>query len=176
MKRPIRALLVIGLAACAADEPPRGGGLVLDASSPVPPAGYICTKPARDTHTFTDLYADYFGFDDVTGGPAKASCSLDPGCHRSADSTGAIASNGFVCGAARAACYAGLTGAGADLVGTKRPGQDPTQTGLYLVLRKTAPMGSNKMPKRNADPKSFFFCEQDMARINAWLAAGAPDD
>ncbi len=118
--------------------------------------------------TFTELYASFFG---PTG---KASCAGDGACHGAADQPGAQATastaypSGYVCAPDQARCYAAMTGAGLTATGG---GGGAEQSTLYTILRKTG--GGGSMPKR---PTTVAFSPTEMARIRAWIAAGAKND
>lgn len=170
--RALLPALALGgaLGACAeAGGGVSGGERRFDAAAPTPvveedaatPEPVPCAPADRGTgHTFTELYADYFGRE---GG---AACAGDGRCHGAADQPGAVISD-FVCPVGdQDACYRGVRAA---LV---RP-QDrdlPEESRLYFVLRKEE--GDGYMPLR----PECFFDETDMTRIRDWIRAGAPND
>ena len=95
MRGLLPALLAL-LAACA---------LGCDATGNVQGGQALLPDPCAATHgghTWTDLYACYFG---PTG---KANCSAQSGCHVSPDGTVASIS-GFVCGTTKESCWFGMT-------------------------------------------------------------------
>jgi hypothetical protein len=107
-------------------------------------------------HGWQDLYACYFG---PTG---IANCSLNSSCHVAG---GPI----WVCGATATSCYQGMIGS---MVVSERTAGDPTSTLLYFSLRKADGTGG-AMPQLPAD---LSFMTEDMARIDAWIDAGAPNN
>ena len=122
----------------------------------------------RDADLFTDagpptwptIYADYFGPSSVP------SCGMNSGCHDSLTAIGGIASN-FVC-VDQAGCYASLTG----LSHLVRP-QDtsaPAGAPLFRALRQAD--GRGRMPSGS----TYTFRGVDIARMQAWIAMGAPSD
>ncbi len=162
--------LTLGAAACtAASGDARGGELRFDASAPltVGEGGISLCRASADGGsvggaTWTSLYADYFG------GSAPSGCGKSSGCHSAADQQGAVASN-YVCPPSdKDACYAGITSSNAGLIDS----QNPEGSGLFLVLRKTTAVGTNKMPRSPA----CAFSDDDMRRITDWMKAGAKND
>jgi hypothetical protein len=153
--------------ACTATPTEEGGDARFDASpETVADDGGVCAEDtdAGSGDTWTSLYRDYFG---PTG---KASCAGTGACHGDTSQAG-YQGSGYVCPSTAAQCYAGITATAAGLVTPGPPGSDPTTTGLYGVLRKCA--GGGSMPKV---PATVFFTAGDMARIDAWIQAGALDD
>ncbi len=150
------------LAACSASPNEQGGTPRFDASPPSPATSGDggCGADSLDGGTtWGDLYADFFG------PSGAASCAGTPGgCHGDSSSAGA---GTWVCGATQNTCYTGLTSAG--LVS---PTSDPTSTLLYSALRKQCGGGLNAMPQS----PPFVFTPSDMARIEAWISAGTPND
>jgi hypothetical protein len=117
-----------------------------------------------------DLYASYFG---TTG---QASCSQKPGaCHGVASDLG-VSTSGFVCGMTSDECWQGITHSIDGHPALVVPGTtDATGTPLWAALYKGAPSGgaaSNNMPQS----LSYMFSPTDLARIQAWIEAGAPND
>jgi hypothetical protein len=173
MRRLGAVLLAVSLAgttalACSAPPNEEGGTPRFDASPPSTSedAG-LCVddSDAGTGDTWTSLYADYFG---PTG---KASCAGTGVCHGDTTQAGYLGSN-YDCGHTAADCYTGITSAAAGIVTAGQPVSDPTTTGLYVVLRKCSG-GVGSMPKAPAD---VAFTTGDMARIGAWIQAGAPND
>jgi hypothetical protein len=153
--------------ACTAAPTEEGGTARFDAApETVADDADVCSEDsdAGTGDTWASLYGDYFG---PTG---KASCAGTGVCHGDTSQAG-YQGSGYVCPPTAAQCYAGITAAAAGLVTPGPPVSDPTTTGLYGVLRKCA--GGGSMPK---EPATVFFTAGDMARIDAWIAAGAPDD
>jgi hypothetical protein len=154
--------VVVGCAAPANEE---GGNALFDAAAP--DDGSVCSETNVDAGTGTtwgDLYLDYFG------PMGEASCAGNGQCHGTTTQPGFTAS-GYVCGPTAAACYSGITSSNAGLVTIGDTTDDPTTSGLYAVLRKCS--GGGSMPK---EPANFMFTSGDMARITAWIKAGAPND
>jgi hypothetical protein len=113
-------------------------------------------------HRWQDLYACYFG------GSGLAACGAMTGCHSNANDDGTFQSSGFVCDAADAgACWQSMT----SVLVPDGSASDPVDTTLYTALRKTD--GTGSMP---LVPMSLVFQTGDMARISAWITAGAPND
>lgn len=106
--------------------------------------------------TWTALYADFFG-------PAGVgNCSLKIGCH--ADNTGGGAI--WTCGPTKDTCWLGMQNnvTVCDAAGSK----------VLLMLRKASdPTVPGKMPQ---EPTTVTFSDTDLARIRAWIAAGAKND
>jgi hypothetical protein len=149
--------------ACVSNVDPKGGDRLFDAAAPPafvgPDSGVVAGPLSTNTgHTFTNLYDDYFG------PPGKGSCSGDGTCHGGPDQTGAKAS-AFFC-PDKATCFKTLTGDS----GLVAAATEPTQTGLYTIIRK---VDGGTMPKR---PATIVFQASDLKRITDWIAAGAPND
>jgi hypothetical protein len=138
----------------------------------------------QTTHTWTDLYACYFG------PMGKASCSAQSFCHGTAGADG-TAQSGFLCGGSQEACWKGMTAAGS--IVPSQGSMKPTQTLLYGSLRKalggsvTGTMPCN--PETTHDPdggstitcsadqgSTFAFTQSDLDRITAWIEEGAQDN
>lgn len=127
--------------------------------------------------TWTALYTDYFG---PTG---IANCASLPTCHNSASSSGGMTS-GFVCGTSKDECYMGMT-VGIMCANAVPPcpivqGTVPQMTGLYNNLHKVDANGkaSGTMPLNGATitAKGYVFMPSDVARISAWISAGAQNN
>jgi hypothetical protein len=141
--------------------PPSDGGSLLDAMSPCQPGG------ANGGHSWTDLYACYFG---PTG---VVSCESQTICHGVAGEQGALGSN-YVCGPTQNDCYQGMLTGGLVTAGSTA---DPTQSLLYVVLCKYDPatgMATGLMPKNC--PPAAWLQPGDVARIAAWIKEGAPNN
>ena len=128
-----------------------------------------CAAPDAGTgSTFTDLYRDYFGPN------STASCSGTAGaCHGDASGAGALGSGGFVCGTSQADCFTGMNVTTADLLSTSDTAH-PENSGLEVALRKATAGGINNMPLD--PPNTCVFTDADIARISAWVAAGAQNN
>ena len=109
--------------------------------------------------TWTGIYNDYFG---PTG---RASCG-GSSCHL-AGQGGDIASK-FIC-PDQAGCYTSLTGVSQLVLPTDAPA--PGKSKLMRNLRQVGNAG--KMPSGGS---TFVFDAADIARISAWIAAGAQND
>ncbi len=86
---------------------------------------------------------------------------------------GALGSGGFVCGASQSDCYAGMHITTADLLSASDT-TAPANSGLVMALRKETPAGQNNMPFD--PPSTCVFTDDDIARITAWVGAGAPNN
>jgi hypothetical protein len=150
-------LLVLGCSFCGSHDDSRASG---------PDGGADGAAAAR----WQDLYAAYFG-------PAgQASCSQLPGsCHRASADLG-VSPSGFVCGTTSDACWEGMTEGQPGHTSLVPPGvTDATQTPLWAALYKGAPAGgaaSNNMPQN----LTYTFSASDLAKIQEWIRAGAPND
>jgi hypothetical protein len=121
-----------------------------------------CPPSGGNANTWQFLYGCYFG---PTG---VASCSFQAGnCHGGSAEPGSLSSGGYVCGTDPTACWQSMTSA---LVS---PGAAPATTTLYGALRKSDGTGFGNMP---AYPTTVVFQSRDMARISAWITAGAKND
>lgn len=170
MKRPTAlalALLVLtaSFAACAeASGEVRGGGNELNTQ----PATYIgCdvteTIDAGTGTTWNEIHRDLFSANSP-GGCASAAC------HGSDEGSGFKAS-GFKCTDA-AGCRQGILEYG--LVTLPADQQDPARSALIGILRRCTDERATVgiMPKQ---PRSYYFSKASIARIRAWVAAGAPE-
>lgn len=145
---------------CSASTSIQGGEARFDAAPPLAPTD---GGDHGSGDTWVDLYRDFFG------PSGRASCAGDGRCHGALDQPGAKAS-GYVCASGRDECYAGIVNGKTKLVvvgNTTTPAKD---TLLHQILRKSD--GKGIMPKR----PEFVFTDADMARIDAWIRRGAPDD
>jgi hypothetical protein len=116
-------------------------------------------------NTWADLYQCYFG----KSGPDSCAGTVGS-CHGESNAGG---TSFWTCGQTAASCYAGLL-AGMTLSGPLDPTKDmanPTSAALYTVLCQIN--GSGMMPL-GCSPQSVLLFPDDMARIAAWIAAGAP--
>ena len=108
--------------------------------------------------SWQDLYTSYFG-------PTASTSCGGSACH----GTGGAGSGFWTCGASATTCWEGIT----TFYVPKGGATDGTTTGLYMSLRKdgcTAAATSCNMPLTSA----FVFSAADLARITAWIQAGAP--
>jgi hypothetical protein len=172
--RGFAAGTLVLLTACTNASPTEeGGDPRFDASPPAsdpPPAldSGACGDPNADAgfgQAWSDLYRDYFGPSGI------ASCAGTAGaCHGEPTGLGAQSSN-YVCAGGVSGCYDGITNKAAGIVTVGDTTDDPTNSGLYAVLRKACIGGS--MPKQ---PASVTFSPADMKRITGWIGAGAPNN
>jgi hypothetical protein len=128
--------------------------------------GVCTTIPQLGTgHTWSELYADYFG------GTGRATCAGNGSCHGTTSGAG-FASSQYVCPPDdKDACYKSMLSASAGLITS---GQTLENDFLYQAIRKEAAVGLNNMP---LEPVQIYtFTPTDLARISAWVAAGAPND
>jgi hypothetical protein len=134
---------------------PDSGPGFLDASSDCRPDG------GHGGHRWQDLYACYFG------GTGVASCGSIAMCHGTATDNG-TATTGFLCSPTDSTgCWQSTVAVLLPEGGTP----DPTTTLLYTTLRKTD--GTGSMPLL---PSTLVFQTGDIARIVAWIDAGAPNN
>ena len=118
-------------------------------------------NPGHDD-TWAYLYGCYFA---PTG---VASCTFTGMCHGGPSELGTSISGGYMCAPDPTACWNSMTSSG-----VVSAASDPTSTTLYTVLR-TKPTGEETlMPLA---PTSVVFGSGDMARIAAWITAGATND
>ena len=116
-----------------------------------------------DPKSWTGLYRDFFGPN------GKASCAATNSCHGSAGQPG-FETSLFVCNE-KAACLESLKGESRLLRDTDKA--TPEKSNFYLTLRRRegdAVVGI--MPKS----PEYVFSADDLARISAWIAKGAPND
>jgi hypothetical protein len=165
------ALVASGLAGCAeasgevqGGEPLYDGGSTSTATMDLPDVGAV---------TWTDLYTDYFG----PTGPASCT-AVAAGCHLSAVDLGAK-SSGYVCGASKESCWAGITSSASTAYPPPVPdggSSSPETTVLYENLRQ-AGSAAGTMPLSSADGgMGYTFTALDLARIAAWIQQGAAND
>lgn len=116
--------------------------------------------------TWTDLYRDLFG------PSAPASCAGSGACHGAAEQSGARGSYGYVC-ASRDGCRASMLSPETALVQASDFGA-PSKSTLVQTLRRRSASGSvvGSMPKRS----TYVFSHDSIARVEAWIRNGAPDD
>lgn len=116
--------------------------------------------------TWTDLYRDLFG------PAAPASCAGSGACHGALEQSGAQASRGYVC-ATKESCRSSMLSSGTGLI---QPGDfaAPEKSKLVTALRRESASGGvvGTMPKRS----TYVFSRQSIARIEAWIRNGAPND
>lgn len=149
------AALIVG---CYGDPPTvTGGEARFDAAAPA--AEDVFKIDRAGGSTWPELYRDYFG------PSGAASCAGSGVCHGASDQPGAKAS-GYVCAGSADDCYAGMVKGHLFIPGDTSKAPDAVV--LHVVLRKSD--GTGFMPKSPAK----VFGTGDMARIDAWLAAGAP--
>jgi hypothetical protein len=177
--RPLAALASLALAsapiACSSSDdstppPAADAGTPADATAAdaaaCPPLG-----PVTGATTWTSLYADLFG---PTG---KASCAGDGTCHGSPTQDGTKAAF-YLCDS-KDGCYKSLrskTGVNSTDSNLVRDADvaAPKKAALFGILRVTKEdcSVSGFMPKR----PPYRLTREEVARIEAWIAAGANDD
>jgi hypothetical protein len=130
-------------------------------------ANGTCQKepPLGTGHTWTELYADYFG------GTGRTACAGNGMCHGTMAGLGFVASQYQCPPDDKDACYAGITSSSAALI---TPGQAFEDDFLYQAIRKQQSVGLNNMPLNPTEV--YTFTEKDLGRISAWIMAGAPND
>jgi hypothetical protein len=143
--------------------------------------GSVPLPPGTPVPTWSQLYTLYFG------NPATGGCgSTQQICHQAATDTGATyysypsgggaleVGSHFVCGQTAADCYQGLLRATPPLVTAGAHPADPSATPLVASLYK----GGRAWNDGNNGPQTlgYVFAPSDLALIEAWIAAGAPDD
>jgi hypothetical protein len=151
-----------------------GGDLKFDASTSTVDAGPDPDIGLGTGTTFTDLYNDYFG------PMGRAKCSGNGACHGSSSQPGAVASGGYICpdtggdagtnGTIKAQCRASMISSG-----IITPGMPFDQSYMHNVIRKATKTAGdeNNMPRT---PFTYTFSDTSVARINAWVMGGAPDN
>ena len=175
-RMPLRVIAILaaaGVGGCAvATGEIRGGELLSDAGS-----GSTTTTndlPDVGTVTWTGLYDSYFA------PTAQASCTAIAGeCHGSVTELGAIGS-GYVCGATKDSCWAGITSSALPRFPAPVPvggSTSPTTTTLYKALHPVGVNNAGQMPLSSADGGvGYQFTRLDLARIAAWIDQGAAND
>jgi hypothetical protein len=173
------AVLVTALAACtSADGAVRGGETRFDSASPPPLVVPISESTFADAAptSWKGIYRDFFGK------RSKASCAGNGTCHGEADKPGAKISN-FVC-ADVDGCYQSMrTAKDPDpRVSTVALVEDadiahPEGAYLFRIIRyRTADgqtVANRGMPQI---PSDFAYTPDDIARIQAWIKAGAKNE
>jgi hypothetical protein len=143
--------------------------------APPPPADAGeggCMPTDAGNATWTSLYADLFGPASIgqCGDSSRGDSTGSTSCHHDSSGNGAM-SSGFICGDTQDTCYAGITSPSAAFLGARVViACDPGNSFLTKVLRHT---GGGIMPFY---PNNVFFSDADMARVGAWIAAGAPNN
>jgi len=169
-------------AACDAPQTFEGGIPEFDAVLDLPfddaGADVFCAVPdaAPDVITWTSLYADLFGPASLgqCGSSMRSDSNGSSSCHHDSSGAGAQAS-GFICGDTQQSCYMGITSPSApdsSMLGTEQivVPDEPCNSYLPFVLRHD---GGGSMPYY---PESVVFSDQDIARVSAWIGAGAPNN
>lgn len=177
---PVIAASAVAIQATACDAPQniQGGDPLFDATpepkATPPGCDSGCVTPAPPNATWPALYNDLFGPASIgqcgdatrTGQNGTSSCHHDPG------GAGAIAS-GFVCGETQQQCFDGITNPAANFLGQPVVvACSPCGSYLTQVLRHSDGEGgiTGIMP---IQPETAIFSADDMARVSAWIAAGA---
>jgi len=173
------SIAVLGAVACIGGEVVGGQALPVIAEEGMSD----CTTTAPACSTWTNLYACYFGPNLDRGG----GCSAMSTCHATTTGNG-YAGSGFVCGPSADSCYRGVTGATEEantavLVHASDAGAG-TDLSLQAALHRTmvaetgAVLTGNNMPLQNLDTQApaYLFTPADIAFINGWVKAGAPEN
>ena len=175
---PVFAASAVAIQATACDAPQtvQGGEPLFDAT-PEPkatPAGCDsgCIPTADANATWTALYKDLFGPASIgqCGSATRTGQNGTTSCHQDGTGNGAQAS-GFICGTTQQDCYTGITNPAAQFIGQQVVvACSPCGSYLTQVLRHD---GGGIMPFY---PEDAVFSDDDMARVSAWIAAGAQND
>ena len=175
---PVIAASAVAIQATACDAPQsvQGGDTLFDAGTlpqALPPgcdAGCLAQAPANAT--WTALYKDLFGPAGIgqCGDTTRTGVNGTTSCHHAAGDNGAVAS-GFICGDTQQSCYDGITSPQANFIGQQVVvACSPCGSYLTQVLRHD---GGGIMPYF---PENVVFSDGDMARVSAWIAAGAQNN
>ena len=177
---PVIAASAVAIQATACDAPQnvQGGDPLFDAT-PEPKAGCDsgCLAQAPSNATWTALYKDLFGPAGIgqCGDATRTGQNGTTSCHGDATGNGAQAS-GFICGSSQQQCYDGITSPQANFIGQQVVvACSPCGSYLTQVLRHSDGDGGviGIMP---FFPENTVFSDDDMARVSAWIAAGAKND
>ena len=172
------SIAVLAAVACIDVEVTGGEALPVIADMP------DCTATGPACSTWTYLYACYFGPSSPHGG----GCSAQTLCHATPESYGAGETN-YVCGPSAHSCYQGVSGTngmpGAAVLVHLVDGGAASDLSLQAALHirnSTAPAGTllngNNMPLQSLDTQAsaYLFTQPDLACINGWVKAGAPEN
>jgi len=178
---PVIAASAVAIQATACDAPQniQGGDTQFDAA-PAPPPGCdsgTCISGAPANATWTALYKDLFGPASIgqCGAPTRTGQNGTTNCHQKDGDNGAV-SSGFICGDTQQSCYDGITSPNAAFIGQKVVvACSPCGSYLTQVLRRSDGDGgiTGIMPFY---PENAVFSDDDMARVTAWIAAGAQNN
>jgi hypothetical protein len=172
-------LIALASVACTgASGEVRGGDARFDAASPAPLVVPITEPTFADAPptSWKGIYRDFFGR------RSNASCAGNGTCHDAAGKPGSKVSN-FIC-ADVDGCYRSLrTAKDPDpRVSVNALVEDaditaPENAYLFKVVRFRTPDG-NLVPGRGMPqlPSDFAYSADDIARIKAWIKAGAKND
>lgn len=140
------------------------------AAGTVDPNG-ICVAPdaGRDGGgtTFTDLYIDIFGKQALGG------CAYQVSCHGTADGDGAQDNAGLQCYPDKSSCRKSLLERNLIVPGQGTQGVLFNANGGILRTPQNPGAGEPRMPKA---PAGYVMPQSCVDRIQAWIAAGAPDN
>ena len=170
--------VAIQATACDAPQTVQGGDPLFDsAPDPLPGCDSGCLASAPANATWTALYKDLFGPAGIgqCGDATRTGKNGTTSCHHAAGDQGAMAS-GFVCGDTQESCWQGITSPQANFIGEQVVvACSPCSSYLTQVLRHGDGDGglTGIMPFY---PESVVFSDDDMARVSAWIAAGAPNN
>ena len=178
LTRAVSGLAAVGAAACDAPDEVQGGEPLgqIEGGEPLYDAGCppVAEVPVVGVVTYTYLYDSYF-----SARRARRSCTARSGCHAALADLGAQGS-GYVCGATRDSCFAGMTMSQIPAFPTLVPdggSTNPTKTTLYLALHEKSGSAGGVMPLNSADGgPGYEFTPTDLARIAAWIDDGAQNN
>ena len=167
---------ILGALSCSSSDPPPAAadaGAPVDAAAEAALDAATCPPlgPVTGATTWTSLYADFFG---PTG---KASCAGDGACHGGPTQEGTKAAF-YLCDS-KDGCYksmrskTGVSTTDSNLVRDADVAA-PKKAALFGILRVTKEdcTVSGFMPKR----PPYRLTREEVARIEAWIPAGANDD
>ena len=173
--------VAIQATACEAPQTFQGGEPLFDATpepkATPPGCDSGCLSQAPANATWTALYADLFGPASIgqCGDATRTGQNGTSSCHQDTGGAGAMAS-GFICGKTQQDCYDGITNPAANFLGQQVVvACSPCGSYLTQVLRHGDGDGgiTGIMP---IQPDNVVFSDDDMARVSAWIAAGAKND
>jgi hypothetical protein len=143
----------------ATDSDGGGGGAGSDGGIQYFSTTAPCAPSPGSDDTWSYLYGCYFGPSGV------ASCTFTSGCHGGGPNDTGTQISGYTCGADKTACWTSMTSA---LIAGET---NYASTVLGGALRTSPTMGT--MPLQ---PANVIFESGDIARLSAWVAAGAKND
>lgn len=175
---PVITATAVAINAIACGDAPQtfeGGVPLFDAKQGTPESDAgdsSCIATDAAGATWAALYADMFGPASIgqCGDATRTGTNGTISCHHDPTGSGAQAS-GFVCGDTQQSCFDGITSPNANFLGNQVVVPcSPETSYLMQVLRHD---GGGIMPFY---PETAVFSDADMARIRAWIAAGAQNN